>query len=42
MSDTDAMRIYGWNSRDMLSRYAASTTERAITAQRKIGFGDRL
>lgn len=43
MSDTDAMRVYGWRSRGMLSRYAASTgTERALAAQRKIAFGDRL
>lgn len=42
--ESDAMRLFGWRSRDMLSRYAASTGEdRARDAYRRVGSpGDRL
>jgi len=43
MQETDAMRLLGWRSREMLSRYAASTgVEPALAAQRRISFGDDL
>ncbi len=41
--EQNAMRLFGWQSREMLGRYVASTgTERALAEQRKLGIGDRL
>lgn len=41
--ETSAMRLFGWRSRQMLSRYAASNADaRAHAAARKLGIGDRL
>ncbi len=42
-AETDAMRLFGWRSRDMLSRYAASAAdERAHDSARRLALGDRL
>jgi len=39
----DAMRIYGWKSRQMLDRYGASAADqRAREAHRRHGIGDRI
>jgi site-specific recombinase XerD len=41
--ETSAMRLFGWRSRQMLSRYAASNADaRALAAARKLGIGDQL
>lgn len=41
--ETDAMRIFGWKSRQMLNRYGASAAdERARDAYRRLAPGDRL
>jgi site-specific recombinase XerD len=41
--ETSAMRLFGWRSRQMLQRYAASNADaRAQAAARKLGLGNRL
>ena len=42
-AETDLMRLAGWRSRQMLSRYASSTgQERAVAASRRVGLGSRV
>jgi site-specific recombinase XerD len=43
MGDSDLMRLMGWRSRTMLTRYGASAaTERAIASHRKLSPADKL
>jgi integrase/recombinase XerC len=42
-NETDAMRLFGWKSRQMLNRYGASAAdERAVASARRLALGDRL
>lgn len=42
-SESDAMRLFGWKSRQMLTRYAAVTADdRARKAHKRLALGDRL
>jgi site-specific recombinase XerD len=42
-SESDAMRLFGWRSKDMLARYGASLAdERAQDAARKMALGDQF
>lgn len=42
-SESDAMRLFGWRSRERLTRYASSTADdRARIAARRLSLGDRL